>query len=74
MPTKVAAAFAAVDLTIGILVGAAGTILVHDATRTPGGMGDMGAMHEMMGGMRGPMMDGPTDASLHEAHHRGSDR
>lgn len=74
MTTKVASAFAAVALTIGILVGAAGTILIHDATRTPMGMTDMTAMHEMMSGMGGPMMGGPTDADQHSAHHPGSDR
>jgi hypothetical protein len=74
MTTKLASAFAAVALTVGILVGAAGTVLVHDATRTPMGMTDARAMHQMMGGMGGSLMNGPTDASQHEVHHPGSDR
>lgn len=80
MITKLAAAFAAVALTVGILVGAAGTVLVHDAPHSPMGTTDMTAMHAMMSGMGSSMMDGSMgsgasiDPGQHEAHHAGSDR
>lgn len=80
MTTRLAATFAAVALTVGILVGAAGTVLIHDATRPATGMGDMAVMRSMMSGMDGSMMDGslgpgsPMDPAQHEAHHGGSDR
>jgi hypothetical protein len=78
MTTRLAAAVAAGTLAVGILVGAAGTVLVHDATRPTMGMGDMAQMHQMMSGMGGSMMDGSMmgapDASMdpaeHESHHR----
>jgi hypothetical protein len=80
MTTRLAAAFAAGAMAIGMLVGAAGTVLVHDATRPVMGMADMAEMHAMMNGMGGPMMDGsmgtgaPMGPSQHEAHHGGSNR
>lgn len=76
MTPKLTGAIAAGTLAIGILVGAAGTVLVHDATRSSGGMADMTQMHQMMDTMgRGePMpMSGP-DAAEHERHHPGTDR
>lgn len=83
MTTRLVAAFAAFALTVGILVGAAGTVLIHDSTRPEMGMGDMAGMHQMMSGipggmMKGSMMDGPMgpgsfmDPAQHEAHHAGS--
>ena len=74
MTNKLAGALAAGALTIGILVGAAGTVLVHDATRPAMGMGDMTQMMEMMdsGMMDGGMMDGtPVGPAEHESHHGG---
>ncbi|HEX6140985.1 MAG TPA: hypothetical protein VF013_11080 [Candidatus Limnocylindria bacterium] len=77
MTTKLAAALAAAALAVGILVGAAGTVLVHDATRPTMGMAGMAGMHQMMNGGTGPMMDGPMgpgasmDPSLHRSHHGG---
>jgi hypothetical protein len=75
MTTKLAAAFAAGALTVGILVGAAGTVLVHDATGADMRMGDMAGRHEMMSGMAGSMMDGSMpsasmDPAEHGSHHR----
>ena len=80
MTNKFPGAWAAGALTVGILVGAAGTVLVQDATRPAMGMGDMTQMMEMMGGgvmdgaMNGTMTDGtPVGPAEHESHH-GDDR
>ena len=78
MTTKLAAAFAAGALAVGILVGAAGTVVVHDAARPALAMGDMAQMHEMMSGMDGSMMDGSMpsasmDPADHAAHHGGDE-
>jgi hypothetical protein len=73
MTTRIGAAIAAGFLAIGILVGAAGTIVVRDAT-TPDHMGDMAGMASMMGdgGMAG-MMSMTPGASVtpdeHGSHH-----
>jgi hypothetical protein len=80
MTTRLAAAFAAVALTVGILVGAAGTILVRDVAHPAMDMADMAAMHSMMTSIDGSMMDGSMgtgssmDPAQHEAHHGGSAR
>ena len=82
MTTKLAGALAAGTLAIGILVGAAGTVLVHDATGASmamgdmGDMGDMDQMHQMMSTMGGSNM-GPgasMDPADHAQHHAGSDQ
>jgi hypothetical protein len=59
MTTKLVGPFAAATLAIGILVGAAGTVLVRDTSRPSMAMtemGDMGQMHEMMSNMGGSTM------------------
>jgi len=59
MTTKLVGPIAAATLAIGILVGAAGTVLVHDTSRPSMAMtdmGDMGQMHEMMRNMGGSTM------------------
>ncbi len=83
MTTRFGAAIAAGFLAIGILVGAAGTIVIRDAT-TPEHMADMRGMMSMMGpdgmtqmmGSDMPMGPGASmgpDASMspqeHESHH-----
>jgi hypothetical protein len=57
MTTRIGAAIAACFLALGILVGAAGTIVVRDATRTDvaAHMGDMSASAGSMGSMAGMM-------------------
>lgn len=72
MTSKLAAAFAAGALAVGILVGAAGTLVVQGSSRTQMGMADMAAMHEMMSSMGGSMMGGQIDETQHDAHHPGS--
>lgn len=81
MTTQRTGALAAGALAVGILVGAAGTVLVHDATRPTMGMGDMGQMQQVMdmmgGGMMGeganmPMRGG--DPADHQRHHPGGER
>lgn len=81
MTTKLTGALAAGALAVGILVGAAGTVLVHDATRPTIGMGDMGQMQQMMDMMGGSMMgdaaDMPmsgVDTARHDSHHPDGDR
>lgn len=76
MSTKLNGALVGGALALGILVGAAGTVLVHDATRPTMSMADateMTRMMELMGGdmMGGDMMGGEAD---HEAHHPGTER
>jgi hypothetical protein len=64
MTTRIGAAIAAGFLSLGILVGAAGTIVVRDATRTDMAdhMGDMSASAGSMGSMAGMMsMMGEAD-------------
>jgi hypothetical protein len=76
MTNKVAGALAAGALAVGVLVGAAGTVLVHDATGPAMGMNGMTQMMEMMDGGRmgdGMMGDAPIDPAEHESHH-GDDR
>ena len=83
MTTRIGAAIAAGSLAVGILVGAAGTIVVRDATTTDladhmrdmsasaGSMGSMAEMMSMMGGgdMAGMMsMMGPN-ASMTPGDH-----
>lgn len=80
MTTRLAAGFAAAALTVGILVGATGTVLIHDATRPAMGMDDMTVMHSMMSAMGSSMMGGSMgpgssmDPAQHEAHHGGTNR
>jgi hypothetical protein len=73
MTTRLTGALAAGALAVGILVGAAGTVLVHDATRPTMGMGDMAQMGQMMDMMGGSMMGG-VDPADHARHHAGPDR
>lgn len=75
MSNKTVAAIAAAALTVGMLVGAAGAIVVGDVTSPdPTGRGMWGQTMPMMGGpmMGGPMM-GEADlgdmAALHAQHH-----
>ena len=83
MTTRIGAAVAAGFLAIGILVGAAGTIVVRDAT-TPefdahmGGMagmmsmmgaGDVAGMMSMMGAGFPMPPDGSMEPGEHESHH-----
>lgn len=88
MTTKLVGALAAGTLALGILVGAAGTVLVHDTTGASlamsdtgdmghmGAMRDMGQMHEMMSGMGGSTMgpEASMDPVDHAQHHNGSDQ
>ena len=85
MTTRIGAAVAAGFFAIGLLVGAAGTIVVRDATTTdpadhmrvmaaaPGSMGGMAGMMSMMGagGMSGMMGGSPMtpNASMRPADH-----
>jgi hypothetical protein len=67
---RIVAALAAGFLAIGILVGAAGAVLVGNAT-APNRVGMDGSMRQMMTMMGGAGADGMSD--LHAQHH-GSDR
>jgi hypothetical protein len=85
MTTRIGAAIAAGFLALGILVGAAGTIVVRDATSTDmgdhmrdmsasaGSMGNMAGMMSMMGGDMSGMMGGGSpmgpDASMSPGEH-----
>ena len=71
MTNKFAGALAAGALTVGILVGAAGTVLIQDATGPAMGMGDMTQMMEMMDG---GMMDGASIAPAEHENHHGDDQ
>ena len=73
MSNRIVAALCAATLTVGILVGAAGAVLVGD-TVAPDRMGMDGSMGSMMGGsMMGGSMMGGVDfdgmAELHAQHH-----
>ena len=76
MSNRIVAALGAATLTVGILIGAAGAVLVGNAT-TPDGMGMNGTMGQMMntagGSMMGGSMMGGVDfddmAELHAQHH-----
>jgi len=82
MTTKLVGAAAAATLAIGILVGAAGTVLVHDTSRPSmamshmGDMGDMGQMHEMMSNTGGWTMGhgDSMDPVENAPDHDGSDQ
>ena len=75
MNNRIAVAAAAVALVIGVLIGAAGTVLVGGtASRSPMDVGSMMG-GSMMGGsmMGGSMMGGVDDMwQLHGQHHRGA--
>jgi hypothetical protein len=76
MSKRIVAALGAATLTVGIVVGAAGAVLVGNAT-TPGRMGMNGSMDQMMnmagGSMMGGSMMGGADtddmAEWHAQHH-----
>ncbi|HEX2882980.1 MAG TPA: hypothetical protein VHQ42_00240 [Candidatus Limnocylindria bacterium] len=75
MSNRIVAALAAGALVVGILVGAAGAVLVGNAT-APDRYGLDGSMGRMMPMMGGPMMGGldvDDMAELHAQHH-GTDR
>lgn len=75
MSNRLVAALSAGALAAGILVGAAGAVLIGNATGSdPSGMsGSMGGMMDMMGGsMRGGVSVDDM-AELHAQHH-GTDR
>ena len=57
MSNRIVAALGAATLTVGILIGAAGAVLVGNAT-TPDGMGMNGTMGQMMNTVGGSMMGG----------------
>lgn len=60
MTTRVAGAVAAITLALGILIGAAGVIVIREAPDPVAAMaGQMGGMQSMMGMMGGSMMGGP---------------
>jgi hypothetical protein len=74
---RIVAALGAATLTVGILVGAAGTIIVENAT-TPDQVGMHGTAGAMVGGsmMSGSMMSGANADDMAEWHaqHHGTDR
>lgn len=77
MTTRMAAALVAGALAVGIVVGAAGALVVQDATYPAMGMGNMGQVHQMMSSMmsdagRGPA--GSMDPTDHAQHHPGLDQ
>ena len=81
MTTRIGAAVAAGFLAVGILVGAAGTIVVRDATTTDfadhmrgmsasaGSMGSMAGMMSMMGSGSPMSPDAWMTPGEHESHH-----
>lgn len=79
MTTRLTGVLAAGALVVGILVGAAGAVLVGDVTRPTMAMepmGDMARTHEMMEAMGSGQMGwgGSMDPTDHAAHHRGAAR
>ena len=73
MSSRIVAGLSAATLAVGILIGAAGMVLVRDATGPD--WNGMGRAH-MMPMMGGPMMGGvdfDDMAELHSQHH-GTDR
>ena len=70
MSNRMVAALGAATLTVGILVGAAGAVLVGNAT-APDRMGLNGTMGQMMDMAGGGMMGGAFGdmAKLHAEHH-----
>lgn len=75
MSNRVVAALAAGALAVGIVVGAAGAVLVAGATG-PSGQGMNGSMGQMMNTMGGSMMAGVDFGDMAELHaqHHGTDR
>lgn len=75
MSNRIVAALGAATLTVGILVGAAGAVLVGSATAPDwqGTNGTMGPMNMAGGGMMGASMMGGADvddmAGWHARHH-----
>ena len=74
MKTGIAAALAGGSLALGILIGAAGAVVVREATvptmGMPAQMAAMHAMHQTMDGqMGGGMMDPSSGMQLHRQHH-----
>jgi hypothetical protein len=81
MNTRLTAAIAAGALAIGVLTGAAGSIVMGNAIgddAAGGQLEQMGSMMEMMPGDMGWMMDGPDAMGPgpggHDAHHPDSDQ
>jgi hypothetical protein len=72
---RIVAALCAATLTVGILVGAAGAVLVRD-TVAPDRMGMDGSMGSMMTMMGGSMMGGADVDDVVEWHaqHHGAQR
>ena len=75
MSNRIVAALGAATLTVGILVGAAGAVLVGNAT-TPDRMGMNGSMGQMMNMAGGSMMSGVDFDDMAEWHaqHHGTGR
>ena len=80
MSKRIVAALGAATLTVGILIGAAGAVLVGNAT-TPDGMGMNGTMGQMMNTVGGSMMGGSMmggvdsdDMAEWHAQHHGTGR
>lgn len=81
MTTRLVGGLAAMTLALGILIGAAGVIVIREAadplTDPVAAMADqMGGMQSMMGMMGGSMMGGPgmggpgmAPGPLHDLHH-----
>ena len=70
MTTKIAGGIAASAVAVGILVGAAGAVLVHQAAESPMGMG----IGHMSTGFGSSIMGGADPShiiTMHAAHHRG---
>ena len=75
MSNRIVAALGAATLTIGILVGAAGAVLVGNAT-APDWQGMNGSMGQMMNMAGGSMMGGADLRDMAEWHaqHHGTGR
>jgi hypothetical protein len=82
MNTRLTAAIVAGALAIGVLVGAAGSIVIGDAVGDDTAArqdGQMGSMMEMMGADMGSMTEmmsgsGAMGPGAHDAHHPDSDQ